>query len=427
LADLPDERLMRPRAVVATAAADLPLAEPTDEIGFASDREAGAWRGALDSIAGNVVERTIDNRPALVLRGTQVLNRPWPVRGRLRLRLTEHDRFKIHLSHTAAASGSAMGPRRTGEPTSLTLEHFALPQPMWVAWLAARRANQLVPETLALAAHDEGRLSKMGAGTIDLEYHEGHIVLAHGATTLLAAPFAGVPDRIAFDGDAVVHGIEFADGMAAQQGPVRKAIEELEQPATHEWRPELPLGATWNVLPAGRVELLAEDTLEESRAVYQTTHPLGQLVFELEDPLPGTGLYFSDARGEAVYRLAFVSGHWAEQVCFALTAEKPTLACLPEGPAPVCPARVWFKLAATNGVLRGSFSCDGRYWSPLLGEELAVTAPLSTVGLYCAAGPGSRSVRVAHFALRPPDGKVSPASDVFGSARQPGFLALRRE
>lgn len=196
-------------------------------------------------------------------------------------------------------------------------------------------------------------------------------------------------------------------------------------PAMRDWRPQLPLGATWNVLPAGRVELLAEDTLEESRAACHTNLGIGEIVCELEDPVPGTGLYFTDARGEASYRLAFIHDE-ADQVCFALTSQEPSLARLQDGPEAVCPPRVWFKLTAADGTLRGSFSCDGASWSPVIGTELPFVAPLSAMGLYCAAGPGSRWVRVANFSITPAAEKLQAARNLFGgatqSARRPQFL-----
>ena len=375
-----------------------------DELFFADATEASVWRDTLESVAGEVSQRTVDDRTELVLRGTQVLRHDWPAAGRMRLKLADHDRFRIHFSHTAGDVSSARpltGGSWPAGPSSLTLEYFAHPRPLWVAWLAARRANQMLPEMLALAAHDQGRLSQLGAGTIDVGYDQGRIVLTHGDTELLAAPLSGLPDRIVFEGQAVVHGLQFADGLIAASRPNNALLEPAGLPADREWQPELPTGAKWNLLPAGRVELLAEDSQADARAACSLGE-LRQAVLELEDPLPGTGIYLSDNRGDAVIRLAFVPGEKPNQVCFALTAQDHSLVRLPEGPTPLCPARAWFKLLSTDGALRAWFSCDGDYWSPVFGPDLPLAAPLSTVGVYCLAGPGTRSIRVAHLGLAGP-------------------------
>ena len=388
-------------------------ADEADEVFFADDARAAAWRDSLEAISGDVTQHTVDDRAELVLRGAHALKANWPVHGRMRLKLADHNRFKIHLSHSAhdAAAGNW-----ASSPSSLTLEFFAHPRPLWVAWLAARRANQALPETLALAAHDAGRLAEMGADTIDLTYHHGRLILTHADAPLLAAPLSGMPDRIVFEGQAVIHGIEFADGLAAMRS-TPSLMETADAAAKLDWHPELSAGAAWNVLPAGRIELLAEDTREESRVAFPV-EPMHELVFELEDPLPGTGIYVSDADGKAVHRLAFVAGDKLNQVCFALTAEETENVRFAEGPAPVCPARVWFKLMADERLLRAWFSCDGEYWSPVLTPDSRITAPLSFGGVYCLGGSGTRSIRVARLAVRPPVQRVQAAGELFGQIRR---------
>ncbi|HVX13029.1 MAG TPA: hypothetical protein VHC22_17730 [Pirellulales bacterium] len=387
---------------------------PRDELYFADDADAAAWRSSLETVAGDVSQRTVDNRPELVLRGLQVLRHAWPATGRMRLQLVDHDRFKIHLSHTAGDPLGTAGANRPAGPSSVTLEFFAQPRPLWAAWLAARRANQPLPERLALAAHDDGQLARLGAATIDVGYREGRIVLSHGETELLAAPFSGLPDWIVFEGDAVLHGLEFADGAVAAARPL-DAPAVVGVPADRDWQHELPEGAKWTVLPAGRVELLAEDSQADAHARCLTGGELREVCFELEDPLPGTGVYLCGDQGSAAYRLAFVPGDGPDQVCFTLTSQETSLVQLPEGPAPLCPARVWFRLVSAAGMLRAWFSCDGTCWSPVLGPALPVAAPLSTVGVYCLPGPGTRSIRMAHLTVTgPADRAIEPTTELFG-------------
>jgi hypothetical protein len=341
------------------------------------------------------------------------------------VKLADHNRFKIHLSHSTndPAKRLPVGNWPSG-PSSLTLEFFAQPRPLWVAWLAARRGNQALPETLGLAAHDAGRLADLDADTIDIAYHQGRVMLTHGETQLLTAPLSGMPDRIAFEGDAVVHGLDFADGMVALAEPAPSPDRSQAEAADREWKPELAAGATWSVLPAGRLELLAEDTRAESRAAF-SPGPARELVFELEDPLPGTGIYVCDPGGEVITRLAFIAGEKPSQVCFALTGRDAANAALPDGPAPLCPARVWFKLVADEQRLRAWFSCDGAYWSMVLGDNVLLSARVSTAGIYCLGGPGTRSIRVARLAMRGAVQRPEPARDLFGEVSHTSSLAWR--
>ena len=399
------------------------------EVFFADSNDAAAWRQSLEPVVGGVSQRTVDERVELVVRGTQVLQRAWPAAGRMRLKLAEHDRFKIHLSRVADEGGSIRAPSDVswpGSPSSLTLEFFAQPQPLWVAWLAARRASQTVPQTLALAAHDQGRLSRLGAGTVDVGYHHGRILLTHGETELLSAPLAGPPNQIVFEGEAVIHGLAFAEGLIATSERTDVPADSTP-PAERQWRSELPVGAQWNVLAEGRVELLAEDSQADAYAACAFDGAeLREIVFQLEDPLPGTGIYLGDDQGTARDRLGFMAGGKPNRVCFALATDDHLPQRLPAGPLPLCPPRPWFKLITSEGVVKAWFSCDGAYWSPVLGPELAAQELVSTAGVYCLAGPGTRSIRVARLAAVKSPNRPPPAYDLFGqSIRGRGIIAMR--
>jgi hypothetical protein len=395
------------------------------ELYFSGDQEAAAWRRSLESFRGQVSQRQNGDRVELVLRGAQVLKSTasWPRSGRLRLTLADHDRFKIHLSSSADAVATADLPDQPTwpSPSSLTLEYFARPEPLWVAWLAAQRANQTLPETLALAAHDGGAASRLKAATIDLAYRRGEIVVTHGETELLAAPLAGPPDRIVFEGDAVLRGLAFAEGLVAVADRSAPAlVTHAAPPSARDWKCELPTGATWSTLAEGRVELFAEDSQSEARAAC----PLGdvrEVYLQLEDPLFGTGVYLSDEHGAICYRLSFLPGRGANQVCFAASAGDPVLPGVPDGPAPLCPARPWFKLIVADGTVKAWFSCNGAHWSPVLGPAPAVEAPITTAGVYCLAGPGTRSIRLAKFAgLSPEPRQPQPVDELLGRmGRQP--------
>lgn len=387
---------------------------PSNRLYFADAQEADAWRQSFESVAGDIRQRTFGNRTELVLSGAQRLKSSWPAFGRMRMTVTDHDRFKIHLS--TSAKGEAAGlPDHLGwpaSPSSLTLEYFATPRPMWVAWLAAHRANRILPETLAIAAHDEGRVSELGFGTIDIAYHRGEVLLTQGENQLLAAPLSGVPDRVVFEGEAVLQGLNFAEGLAAatDREPLAPLTDVIGPPIDHAWQCNLPAGATWNRLAEGRVELLAEDSSAEASASCSMNGlDAREIVFQLEDPLPGTGIALLDERGEACYQLGFISGPEPNQVCFRVVRPDDTLPSIGEGPVPLCPARPWFRFVLANPEARAWFSCDGSHWSPVLGGNLPLKRLVAAVGVYCLPGPGTRSIRIARFGAI--DGQAPAANE----------------
>ncbi|HQU47296.1 MAG TPA: hypothetical protein PK867_31125, partial [Pirellulales bacterium] len=244
--------------------------------------------------------------------------------------------------------------------------------------------------------------------------------MAAWSATICAA-LAGPPDLVVFEGEAVVHGLAFAESLAGGESPVASLDPSTPRPDQRPWQIELPPGAQWNVLAEGRVELLAEDSQQPA----QVACPLPaaerhEIVLQLEDPLPGTGIYLGDEQGAARCRLGMVATEAANQVCFALAKQGQPLRPA-EGPLPLCPPRPWFKLAFASGKVKACFSCDGAHWSPLLGPDLPLEGAVATVGIYCLPGPGTRSIRVAQFATG--EAAAPPASvppDLFGRlSRQP--------
>ena len=160
----------------------------------------------------------------------------------MRLKLADHNRFKIHLSHTADDASSArpvaggvvagtvvadVGVLRRSATAVGGLDHGAPRKPD-------------VARNTCLGGARSRTAFALGAGTIDVGYRQGRIVLTHGDTQLLTAPLSGLPDRVVFEGDAVVHGLEFADGLIAISPTAGTGLEPAGQPADHDWQPELP-------------------------------------------------------------------------------------------------------------------------------------------------------------------------------------------
>ncbi|HUY90373.1 MAG TPA: hypothetical protein VMV10_16675 [Pirellulales bacterium] len=351
----------------------------------------------LEAIEG-AHERLVESDsqgPLLKLAALSQLREAWPEAAALRLRLGKAPRFRLHLWNGAQG---------------LTLERHELPQPAWAIYRATRRADDARPQSLALWATDSDRYRRAGAGTVDLRWQAGEFVLSRGDVPLAVVPCPTRPETIFLEGPAELHGLAFVpcETLPLYTAPAEAA--EAAAPAKLTWTSHLPPGAEWNTLAEGRCELLAEDTAELSWVATRIADPgLHELIFQLEDPLPGTGVYLGDDAGRPLYQLGFFRDDASGQTCFGFAApgDPRTQTDVDRssidhsrGPAPFADVRPWLRLSLGSGRLRCWTSGDGRHWSPALEPLGGLGAGYSTVGLYALPGGGTRCLRIRRFEAR---------------------------
>lgn len=362
-----------------------------------------AWPGfealeaQLDALEG-VHERLTENGlrgPALKLAALAQLRQAWPEGAALRLRLGEAAGFRLHFF-----SGSQ----------GLTLERQTSPQPGWAIYGATRRADNPRPQSLALWATDADRYRRSGAGTVDVRWQSGELVLSRGNVPLAFAPCPTRPETIYFEGPAELCGLAFVGCQPLPLRPLSAEDEKVIPPARLTWATHLPPGAEWNSLAEGRCELLAEDTVETCWAATRVDDPgLHELIFQLEDPLPGTGVYLGDDAGRPLYQLGFFRDEISGQTCFGFAApsDMRTQSGIDrrqtaegQGPAAFAAVRPWLRLTLGGGQLRCWTSGDGRHWSPALAPLGGLPGGYSTAGLYALAGGGTRCLRIRRCEAR---------------------------
>ncbi|HVW37932.1 MAG TPA: hypothetical protein VHB99_11530, partial [Pirellulales bacterium] len=282
-----------------------------------------------------------------------------------------------------------------------TLERSMLPRPSWAVYRATRRANEVRPQSLALWAADGDRYRRTGQGAVDLRWQGGELILSRGDVPLAVVPCAALPEVVYFEGPAEVNGLAVVASEPLLLD-AQRADDLPPAPAELTWTSHLPAGAQWNALAAGRGELLAEDTAELSWVATRIADPgLHELVFQLEDPLPGTGIYLGDEAGRPLYQLGFFRDESSEQTCFGFLAPGESRTEAPfnsgQGPVPYAAVRPWLKLSLAGSRLRCWTSGDGRHWSPAIEPLGGVSAGYKTAGLYAVPGGGTRCLRIRHF------------------------------
>lgn len=332
--------------------------------------------------------------PAIKLAAISQLREAWPENAAIRLRLGETGKFRLHFW-----SGTQ----------GITVERSVLPRPCWAVYRATRRANDARPQSLALWAVDGDRYRRTGQGTVDLRWQAGELILSRGDVPLAVVPCAVRPDSVFFEGPAELRGLAIVAGepLPIDAPSAGDDLRSITTPAELTWTGHLPPGAQWNALAAGRGELLAEDTAELSWVATRIADPgLHELVFQLEDPLPGTGVYLGDEAGRPLYQLGFFRDDSSGQTCFGFLAPGESRLEAQfhsdQGPVPYAGVRPWLKLTLAAGRLRCWTSGDGRHWSPAI-EPLGrvntgdVNAGYKTAGVYALPGGGTRCLRLRHF------------------------------
>jgi len=325
----------------------------------------------------------------------------------VRLLLSEHDQLKLHCW-----SGT----------NGITLEYSELPLPAWAAYSATRRRDELRPHSMALVDVDNGRYRRtgyrgskyhdIGQGTIELRYQDGLIVLSRGDLPLLVAPLVDTPELIVFDGRATLRSLDVvASGPFPLHGArQRNRIAGFPPPAALEWRRRPTAAAQWIPLAEGRMELLLEDGSEIAWAGTPVDDAgLREVVFEIEEPVPGTGVYLGDEKGQPLYQVGFFQMQGPDgsprpgQIGFDFSSPGDLHTTMDDGrpgPRPRAGQRQWLRLVFGGGSLKCWTSCDGVHWGLALTPLRQLDGRYSTAGVYCLPGGGSRSIRLRRLEFR---------------------------
>jgi len=287
----------------------------------------------------------------------------------------------------------------------------------WAAYGTTRRGNQLEPQTYALWALDNGRYMRSKAGTCEIRWHDGHLVLTRGDLLLLCVPLRGPPQEVYLQGSAMVRGMAML-----RSGPVplpavkRPAVLRVEKPADLSWqiKSEGEKDTQLNRLPDGRVELVAAADAKAVQAAARIDRPgLYEYIFEVEDAGAGTGIFLGDQQGQQLCRVAFFRHPESRQLTFGPwypTASDPDRSYhAARNAAPLAGRRQWVRMTLAGGVFRCYTSGDGLFWSEVQPNPVLTAGACSTFGLYCRAGKAPRAIKLRSVEVRRLDALMSLA------------------
>lgn len=270
----------------------------------------------------------------------------------------------------------------------------------------ARGGDKPEPECYQLVALDEGRYVRAGRGTLAAMVHQGRLAFLCGDVWLFDAPLGGPPGEIFLQCEGQVRGV---DVVACRGGPAPRPARSLvwrwDRPAEVAWEPRLPEKVSIRKLADGAVELAAE---AKSQAA-QIDAPLdligpAEIVFELDEASPGTGVFLADAEGNRLVQIGCLEDGRSKQPFLALQPGGDTTDSqwrdLGAQPVAHTASRHWVSLVGGATVWRLGFSPDGEHFTYSHETQRQGKGTPARVGVYCVAREQPRAIRLRSVRVR---------------------------
>lgn len=327
------------------------------------------------------------------------LRAPWPSDAVLRITPFDHDGLTLHFWNG-----------REG----VTLRHYQHPRPMWGAFETERTGTNPQPASYVLVGTDDGRVLRVGSGTVEVRHQDGTLILSRGDVRLIAVPLSEPPTEVYFDRRATFRGFTMYRGtpFPDESEPERPIVLRADQPASLNWVSQLPDRTTLENLSDDAVELRAEPDAELCWAAIPLPRSgLFEVTCLVEDASPATGIYLGDADGRPVHTVSFQRDPKTGQLGFGLrTIDEAASAGRFEAPqeaAPVAGRHTWLRLVLGTMHLKCWTSGDGEHWSRAVEPRAVTPQACSHVGLFCARTGMLRKITLRLCVVRELDGLTS--------------------
>jgi len=373
--------------------------------------EAARWLEPVEGRPLQLAESSNTHGRGVSLTGLARLRPPWVQDAVLRLSLYSDKPFKLHLlgarqGVTLCCYGGSDGPvwaayrttRRPGEPMMIGGE-----------------LHDVADTELALLATDGGRSGRTPSGTCALRYQDGALVMTQGDVRLMKVPLTAPPAEVYLEGEsALLRELAMFRGEPAPEEPLpaRHVVLRGQWPASLHWQENAPPGAALKRWSDGRVELVANNTDAPAwDCVPLIRSGLYEVVLEVEDPSPGTGVYLGDQQGRPLSGIGFFRDQRTGLTAFGhdrpLAAPATTDPNLDTAPAPYAGRRQWLRLVMAGSKLKCFTSGDGVHWGEALPPQRDIEGPYTHVGLYARQASGLRSIKLRQLLVRRLDALTS--------------------
>lgn len=364
-----------------------------DRAGYPTVEDLGKLLLPVAGQGLQITEARKNDRPIRRMAGLARLGTPWPAGHALRLGLSEANPFQLHLWNGVRG---------------VTLRYYREFHQVWAAYAVGRQEGSPRPADYVLLATTGDLYRRSGLGTLEVHHREGRLLLVRGEVLLLDVPCPGIPTEVYLEGTALIRGLAVVPAPAVptqpEPWPRPAPVSSSENsPAAQSWS-QPPENAHLDRLPSGGVEFRVEGKTPLVQTGIRLGGPrLWDLVFEVESPSPGTGLYLGTAEGGHLARVGFFRHRETGKVLFGLlpawSNELEKSYDATRLPVPFCGSRQWLRVVCGAGVVRLWTSPDGKAWSPIAPGSLGVEGTCASVGLYALPGEGKRAIRLHTLAV----------------------------
>lgn len=393
--------VVRPRVEWPELESNPAAARPATEVAFddfavdargLNQNELLRWLAPVPGHNHRVFEAQRANLRVAGFEGLLRWKAPWPADAVVRFSLFEFDGFAMYLWNGNEG---------------VALHYYQHPRPCWAAYEISRSEGEPRPLAFRLVATDNDRYDRTGQGPVELRQQGGDLVLSRGDIRLLTAPLAAPPREVYFDHKATLRSITMYRGSAFPDEAPASAenILATSVPAELAWNSKVPAGTA--LIPSGighvRLSATADSTIARS-SVPLPRAGLFEVLAEIEDPTPGSGIYLGDDQGRPLYAVGYLRDQRTGQT--VLSNLKPDTSRFEETfnhslqRVPYAPRTHWVKLIAGSGTVKCWISPDGRYWSRALDPQRSLRGAYSQIGLISFKTGQPRAITLRSLQVR---------------------------
>jgi outer membrane protein assembly factor BamB len=348
----------------------------------------------LGEVLGETKRFTSETRGETPISGFEGLTRllpPWPPDAVLQMTPFDHDGMAVHFWNGM---------------NGISFYFYEHPQPVWAAYQTTRLADEPRPRTHVLVGTDNARYERSLAGMVEIRHQDGTVVLSRGDLRLLTAPLAAPPAEVYFDRRAAFRSFTMYRGEPIPDEPelATRPLLADPSPARQEWTGPLPDGAALKREPTGITRL----TRAQGAGIAWTGFKLPrtglyEVVVQLDEATPGTGLFLGDRNGQPVHvvglRRERKTGAPAWAFLDLRTRNFETGGNAAVERVPFAGPGQWLRIIVGCGTLKFQVSGDGRNWGRALDPLRGTRGELFQLGLIAFAtdAPGRIGLRTVQL------------------------------
>lgn len=326
--------------------------------------------------------------------GLVKLNAPWKEDMALRLAVEDYNRLQIHFFR--------------GEQGA-TLVYHEDDMLRWAGYATTRKPRGITPLTWVMAATDEWRNRRTSPKNHDyyqLHCRAGDVILTRGDVILLRLPLGGLPEDVFFQGKAAFHGLSIVRTRDFPTLPEPPAGGRVVVPGECTWFQQLDEQAQVDKDATGGMRLSVPER-PKKRSWIATPLPretLHEIVLELSDASPGSGIYLGNGKEGPRYVLRHVLDRRSRQLCMLVhpddDLDEHDFRGLTELPLPAVAPRHWLRLVFGAGQLRWWVSPDAVHWAEGA-EPIRNLAPdVTHIGLHCVSRREATGITLRRITMR---------------------------